>query len=207
MRQINITRDKNGNVNYQTVSIDVTENVFFTNLDSQAAHWPYINPKAASPDFCDNELGPAPSPNSSQCNVPLPTVLTPPGNAVAYTCKFHQNEKGIVKVFAQLAAATTALANAVKGQAIAPQKVVAGGQSPYSISGQLFQITDNQGKVLQSGSSSIGPGLQLNPDQTNSGGIMVSGTPTVSGNYTFTFTVDDGMGENLQQVQYTMKVT
>jgi len=60
--------------------------------------------------------------------------------------------------------------------------------------------------VIQSGSSSIGPGLQLNPDQTNNGGITVSGTPTVSGTYNFTFTVDDDMGRNLQQVQYSMKV-
>ena len=214
MKQIEITRDSNGAVAFESVSIDVTENVFFTNLDPQAAHWPYVD-KAKFPDLCDNQIGPAPSPNSSQCTVPVPqdsTISPPvprtPPYEVTYHCNIegHDQEKGIIEVFAQLAAANTALANAIKGQPIAEQQVVKGGKSPYTITGQLFQITDNQGNVIQSGSSSIGPGLQLNPDQTNNGGITVSGTPTVSGTYNFTFTVDDDMGRNLQQVQYSMKV-
>lgn len=205
MKQINITRDPSGKVIFKTVSIDTTEGVFFTNLDTQAAHWPYLNPQATSPDFCDNQLGPAPSPNSSQCNVPPPASLTPPNNAVAYKCKLHQQEGGIVNVFAPLAAATTALAPATKGAPITAQQVVKGGQSRYTISGAQFQVTANN-NVIDSGSG-IGPGLQLNPDQTNSGGITVTGTPTLSGTYNFTFTVNDAMGKNLQQVQYSMKVS
>ena len=85
-----------------------------------------------------------------------------------------------------------------------PVQVVAGGKSPYTITGQFFQITGNN---PSSGSNSIGPGLKLNPDQTNNGGITVTGIPTVVGTYNFTFTVDDAMGRNLQQVQYSMVVS
>jgi Putative Ig domain len=205
MKQIHITRDSNDKVTFEEVSIDATENVFFTNLDPQQAHWPYLDPKATSPDFCDNQIGPAPSPNSSQCTVPVPSGKNPP-YAVTYKCKLHENEQGTINVFAQLAAGTTALPQASLNTPLpAPVQVVVGGKSPYTVTGQLFQVTDNGG-VIQSGSGSIGPGLQLNPDQQNNGGITITGTPTVAGTYKFTFTVNDGMGKNLQQVQYSMKV-
>ena len=126
---------------------------------------------------------------------------------VSYGCqiKRHGNEKGVVNVFAQLAAADdTTLADATKGQPITEQQVVVGGMSPYAITGQLFQDTDAGGNVIKSGSG-IGPNLQLNAT-TDSNGIWVTGTPTLSGTYNFTFTVNDAMGKNLQQVQYSMKV-
>jgi hypothetical protein len=139
--------------------------------------------------------------------------LTPPNNQVTYGCQIegHGAEKGIINVYAPLAAwvndpagAVTKLKSATKGQPIAEQPVVTGGMSPYSISGQQFQVTDQNGNVIKSGSG-IGPGLQLKA-LPNSGGINVSGTPTMSGTYNFTFTVDDGMGKNLQQTQYVMVV-
>ncbi len=209
MKQINITRDNNGKVTFQEVSIDATENVFFTNLDTQQPHWPYLNPNAASPDFCDNQIGPAPSSNSSQCTVPTPKDLNPPNNKVTYKCKLHPNdpnEQGTINVFAQLAAGTTTLPQvSVNTPLPAPGPVVVvGGKSPYTISGQQFQVTDSAGTVIQSGSG-IGPGLQLSAT-TNNKGISVTGTPTVAGTYKFTFTVDDAMGKNLQLVQYSMKV-
>jgi hypothetical protein len=193
MKQIHITRNSNGTVTFETVSVDVTENVFFTNQDPQQAHWPTLS---------TNQLGPAPSPNSSQCTLPQGTAPY----RVTYGCQIsgHQNEQGIINVFAVLAAGTTKLPQATHGVPITPQQVVVGGQSPYAISGQLFQITDNNNNVIQSGSG-IGPGLQLNAS-TNNTGITVSGTPTVVGTYNFTFTVDDAMGGDLQQVQYSMKV-
>ena len=197
MKQIHIKRD-GGNVTFETVSIDVTENVFFTNLDPQEAHWPTL---------ATNQLGAAPSPNSSQCTVPTPADLNPPNNVVSYGCqiKGHGNEKGVINVFAQLAAADdTTLADATKGQPITEQQVVVGGMSPYAITGQLFQVTDAGGNVIKSGSG-IGPNLQLNAT-TDSNGIWVTGTPTLSGTYNSTFTVNDAMGKNLQQVQYSMKV-
>jgi hypothetical protein len=207
MKQIHITLDNNGTVTFETVSIDNTETVFFTNMDTTEPHWPTL---------ASNQVGPAPSPNSSQCPVPAPldntktppVAKTPPYD-VTYKCKIkgHELEQGIVKVFALLApAANTVLAQATQGKAITEQPVVVGGKSPYAIpiSGQLFQITDANGKVIQSGSG-IGPGLKLNP-QNNNGGITVTGTPTVVGTYGFTFTVNDAMGRNLQQVQYSMKV-
>jgi hypothetical protein len=218
MKQILITRQPDGNVKFKTVSINHTQNVFFTNLDPQEAHWPYLNPKAKAPDFCDNQLGKAPSPNSSQCIVPPPQVKNPkpppdliyqaPPYVVSYGCKFHPDEHGTVKVFPQLSAPTTTLPAASLNQPLpAPVQVVAGGKSPYGISGQQYQITDDQGNVKKSGDGNIGPGLQLNPDQVKNQGITLSGTPSVKGNYTFTFVVDDGMGQNLQQVQYSMKVS
>ena len=211
MKQITIKRDGTGKVTFQTVSIDTTENVFFTNQDPKSEHWPAFPPKPPSTKyqpFTQNKLGASPSPNSSQCNVPPPDDLTPPNNQVTYGCQVagHGNEQGIINVFAPLAEADdTTLAPATKGKAIAVQPLVTGGMSPYTISGQQFQVTDKNGKVLQSGSG-IGPGLKLNPS-SDSSGITVSGTPTVSGTYNFTFTVNDAMGRNLQQSQYTMVVT
>jgi hypothetical protein len=201
MKQINITRDKSGNVTFQEVSMDPTENVFFTNLDPQQAHWPYLNPKATSPDFCDNQIGPAPSPNSSQCTVPSGT----PPYTVIYKCKLHDNEQGTILVFAQLAAGTTTLPQvSVNTPFAAPVQVVVGGKSPYIVTGQQFQVTDNSGNVTK-GQGSIGPGLLLN-DTLDNTGIYVAGIPSQVGTYQFTFNVNDAMGRNLQQVQYSMKV-
>ena len=192
MEQISITRDTNGKVTFKTVSIDVTETVFFTNLDPQQPHWPTL---------ATNQVGPAPSPNSSQCPVPAGT----PPYKVNYKCKIagHENEQGLINVFAVLAAGPTTLAPATKGTPIARQQVVVGGTSKYTISGQLYQIALNN-MIVEEGAG-IGPGLQLNPT-LDSTGVWVTGTPTRSGLYRFTFIVDDGMGGNLQQVQYLMNV-
>ena len=191
--QIHITRDSSG-VKFETVSIDTTETVFFTNLDPTCLHWP---------DLTTNELGAAPSANSSQAPVEAPAGQTPPC-VVTYGCKLHSNEQGTINLFSPLAEENTSLAAATVGTPIAEQQVVSGGKAPYAISGQLFQITDANGKVTQSGSG-IGPGLQLNP-KTSELGITVTGTPTVAGTYNFTFTVNDAMMKNLQQIQYSMLV-
>jgi hypothetical protein len=196
MKLINVTRS-GGQVTFQTVSIDATENVVFSNQDTQAAHWPTL-------PTCTNQLGAAPSPNSSECPVPAPPASSTPPYTVTYGCKYHPQERGTINVFAQLEAATTALPNAVVNQPIAVKQVVSGGQAPYAISDQLYQITNASNQVIQKGSG-IGPGLQLNPGMSAQG-ITVSGTPTVVGTYTFTFTVNDSMGRNLQQTQYTMTV-
>lgn len=205
MKQIKITRDRTGKVTFDTVSIDTTENVFFTNQDTQAAHWPTF---PNNQPFATNQLGPAPSPNSSQCTVPTPADLNPPNNQVTYGCKIagHENEQGLINVFAPLAAVeNTTLPPAAKGKSLPfPQQVVTGGMSPYTVSGQLFQVTDSNGNVISSGSG-IGPGLSLSLSM-NSSGIYVVGTPTMSGIYNFTFTVNDAMGRNLQQTQYVMVV-
>lgn len=194
MQRIKITRDGSNNVDFETVSIDRSENVFFINLDPQEEHWPTL---------ASNLLGAAPSAPSSQCQ-PDPTGAL---NEVTYQCqiKGHEDEKGVINIFDVLAEANQTLAPAVHGQPIARQQVVQGGVSPYQITGELFEVTGAGGVVVQSGSG-IGPGLQLIATTDNTG-IFVAGTPTVSGTYTFTFTVDDGMGANLQQIQYTMKVT
>lgn len=196
MKNIAITRDS-GKVTFETVSIDITENVFFANLDPQAAH---------KPSICNHEIGPAPALPSSECPVP-----PPPGNlllpyTVTYKCEFHTDEEGTINVFAVLAAQNTTLPQATVNQPL-PMAVqlVVGGKSPYNVTEQVFQILDSQGKVIQSGSGSIGPGLQLRV-LPSSLGIWVIGTPTVVGTYNFTFTVNDAMGQNLQQVLYTLIV-
>lgn len=190
---INI-RPGNGTATFDEVSVNNSDNVFFTNLDDKA-HWPTIS---------DDPI--EPSQNSSQCNVPdsngrVPPQENPPYTAT-YNCRIHEAEQGTIKVFAVLAADIVNLKNATKGQPIATQRVVKGGKSPYAISGEIFQVTDNSN--VSSGPG-VGPGLQLNATTDNTG-ITVSGTPTQSGTYTFTFEVNDGMGSNLQQVQYSMKV-
>jgi hypothetical protein len=193
-----------GTVIFETVSINNTDLVFFTNLDTdpdpaKSIHWPEI---------CDEEIDPSSSPpNSSKCLVPAPVDLNPPNNQFVYKCRKvgHAQEQGTINVFAALAPNNVKLAPATKGQSIKEQQVVKGGKSPYDISGEQFQVTDNNNNVIASGSG-IGPELKLNPDQTNSRGITVTGKPMLSGTYKFTFTVDDGMGGNLQQVQYSMVV-
>lgn len=195
MKLINIKRT-GGQVTFEAVSIDITENVVFSNQDNQA-HWPTL-------PTCTNQLGPAPSPNSSECPVPTQGLPGPPYQ-VTYGCRFHPEEQGSIGVYESLAAATTTLAPATAGQAIAAQQVVSGGLAPYRISGELYQITDANNQVIGKGSG-IGPGVRLNPG-TSAQGVTVSGTPTVAGTYTFTFTVNDSMGRNLQQTQYTMTVS
>ncbi len=189
MKQIHITRSNNV-VTFETVSVDNTETVFFTNDDSQAAHWPTIT---------SNQLGPAPSPNSSQCSVPTDA------GPYQYGCKIagHENESGTINVFLQLAAGTTTLPQVTVNSSITPVQVVVGGLPPYQISGQIFQVVDSRGNIIQQGSNSIGPGMSLTPGDS---GIWANGTPTVVGTYNFTFTVNDSAGRNLQQVQYSMSV-
>ena len=80
-------------VGITTAYVDATETVFFTNNDTDHAHWPTI---------CTNQLGPAPSPNSSQCTVPYST----PPYTYTYGCQIagHETEAGIIKVFNAVAA-------------------------------------------------------------------------------------------------------
>jgi hypothetical protein len=192
MKRILITRT-GSKVNFETVNVDNTENVFYINLDPQQPHFPSL---------ASNKLGPAPSPPSSQCQ-PDPTGTLP---QVIYKCLIpgHQNESGIINIFQQLAETNTTLSQATHGQPITEQQVVLGGMSPYQISGEVFEVVGPNNAVIQAGSG-IGPGLQLVPKNDNSG-VWVSGTPTIPGTYKFTFVVDDGMGGNLQQVQYKMIV-
>lgn len=194
MQRINITRDSNNNVVFETVSVDRTENVFFINLDPLEAHWPTL---------ASNQLGAAPSAPSSQCQPDPSGALA----QVTYQCQIagHKNEQGVINIFDQLAETNTTLGPAINGQPISKQQVVQGGMSPYQISGELYEIVGPGGAVIESGSG-VGPGLQLMASTDNTG-VLVAGTPTVSGTYNFTFTVDDAMGENLQQIQYTMVVT
>ena len=110
MKQIHITRDSNGVVHFEPVAIDNTENVFFTNMDKAQPHKPSILKLTGT-----QQLGPYPSPNSSQISVPVPQVTNPkPPPATIpqlpyqydYTCQVagHENEKGTILVFAPLAA-------------------------------------------------------------------------------------------------------
>jgi len=210
MKQINIRR-VNGVVTFDPVSIDVSETVFFTNLDTgvgvdpsgSGTHWPWLTDK--NQPLSDNQLGPAPSPNSSQCTAPTPATGQ---TAVTYGCKFHPGEKGTINVFPLLAAVNAALKPATKGQKIdPPQQVVTGGMAQYAVTDQVFQVTQPNNAVIQ-GSGSIGPGLTLIQKADSKGvwGLWVSGAPTQSGVYNFTFTVTDAKGANLQQTQYSMTV-
>jgi hypothetical protein len=197
MKQIHITRDSSGTVVFEPMSLDATETVFFTNLDPKSEHWP---------DLITNQLGAAPSANSSAFPVPPPATgkVT---NQITYKCKIkgHEKESGTITVYAQLKAVNTSLKAATNGTPIAEQQVVSGGQAPYAISGQQFQITNNN-TIVQYGDGTIGPGLQLNA-KTSDLGVTVTGTPSVVGTYRFTFTVNDAMGRNLQGYQYTMVVS
>jgi hypothetical protein len=193
--KIQITRAGN-DVTFETVSVDNTETVFFTNLDTQEAH---------APTLATNQVGAAPSANSSQSPLPAPPNVNPP-YVVVYGCKLpgHEAEQGIINVFAPLAAANTTL-QANVGQPT-NQQVANGGAPPYAITDLL--VNSN---VPVPGSSTkpgqtlpLAPGVELNQDAN---GISVVGTPTQAGTYNFTFTVNDSMGRNLQQVQYSLTVS
>jgi hypothetical protein len=201
MKQIFIKRDNSGKVTFQTVTVDPTENVFFTNMDTTEAHWPTLS---------DNQVGAAPSPNSSQCPIPVPIddtksppVPKTPPYSVTYKCqiKGHENEQGVINVVAVLSA-TNVTNTATQGQQLNYQ-VVTGGTAPYTITDQVSQFTDANGKAGPVTTGGIGPGLQLTPTNT---GVFVTGTPK-AGTYNFTFTVNDANGRNLQQVQYSLTVT
>lgn len=184
MKRIIITRDGSGNVEFETVTVDDTETVFFFNEDSQSEHWPTI---------CAHPVGAAPSDPSSQCFPETP-----------YGCRIagHGDEQGVINMIQPLAEVNTTLNTATKDQPIAEQQVVTGGLSPYHISGEAFELTNSAGTVTTG--SGIGPGLQL---VAKADGVWVRGTPSVIGTYYFTVIVNDARGLSLQQVQYKMVVS
>jgi hypothetical protein len=198
MKQIFIRRTGNA-VTFDTVNIDPTENVFFTNLDPDQSHWPAFNPKGENPDFCDDEIFPAPSDNSSQCIVPENQTK------VTYGCRIagHDDEQGVINVFDPLAADVTT----IKTTTIQPtrQRVVKGGMAPYKVSSLIVDGDDVPGTSTRPGEPlPIGGGLQLDQDAD---GVSVVGMATQSGTFKFTFTVDDSMGRNLQQIQYSLIIS
>ena len=182
MCKIEITRDSNDTVHFQTISIPETENVFFLNLDPKEAHHPSLLP---------HPLGPAPSPTS------IGAVPHSP-----YTCLIHPGEQGTIDIVPIMNQENADLAPATAGQPIDQQQVVSGGKFPYQISAANFEVRSSDGAVIQSGAG-IGPGLQL---ITNNNGVSVQGTPTISGTYKFIFDVDDAISQNLQQLEYQMAV-
>ena len=198
MKQIFIRRTGNS-VTFDTVNIDNTENVFFTNLDTEQSHWPAFDPKGASPDFCDDELLKAPSDNSSQC--PLPDGES----KVTYGCRIagHDNEQGVINIFEPLATDVTTV-QAVANQQTR-QRVVKGGMAPYRVSGLIVNGADIPGTSTAPGETlPIGGGLVLDQDET---GVIVTGIAGQPGTFSFTFTVDDSMERNLQQVQYSLTIS
>jgi hypothetical protein len=198
-KQIKITRG-GSTVTFETVSITPSELIFWTNEDTQAPHWPSLT---------TNQLGAAPSPNSSATPVTVsPNPIVSPPLVITYSCKIggHGSEQGIVNVFNEFQAASSTALQSVKRGTSTVQTVATGGKSPYSIDGQQFEVTNAQGQVIASGSGP-GPGLTLGPIPTANSGIQVSGAPQVVGTYTFTFNATDAMGLNVQQSQFTLVVT
>ena len=77
MKQIRITRSSDGTVEFETVTVDETENVFFRNLDKET-HWPTIS---------ENKV--PPSKTSSQCFPESEYGCQMPG---------HEHEKGFITI-------------------------------------------------------------------------------------------------------------
>lgn len=206
MKQITIIRD-GSNVTFKTVNIDTTENVFFTNMDPQQPHKPSILKLGTG-----EQLGTFPSPNSSQVPVPPPQVTNPkpppptiaqaPPYQVSYKCEISgHKEMGTINVFAPLAAVANPALKAIKGK-FTRQQLVLGGMPFYKITGLIVNnknIPDPTGVTAP-----IGNDFALVQDNQ---GIWVQGTGAQVETYNFTFTVDDAMGRNLQQVQYSLTVT
>lgn len=184
--RIRITRGSNNQVQFETVTVPDDENVFFVNLDTLAPHQPSILPHVLP------KAPPSP-----------PSIAVVPHSP--YFCLIHAGEQGIINIVPALTSANTNLAPATMGQPIDEQQLVTGGKSPYQVMAEAFEVFDAAtGAVIHSGSG-IGPGLQLivKPDDA---GICVSGTPTVSGIYKFTFSINDAMGGNLEQIECEMVV-
>jgi hypothetical protein len=197
MKQIHIIRVSSTEVKFEPVSVDNTETVFFTNMDPDQPHKPSILHLVG-----DEVLGPYPPiVNSSQCPVPPPAAGT---TEVPYGCDLHADETGVINVYPQLAAVNLAL-TATKGQAI-NSPVVVGGMPPYTITDLIVNNVNVPGSSTGPHERlTIGIGLQL--VQNEDGFISVFGTPREVETYNFTFTVNDSMGRNLQQVQYSLTVS
>lgn len=193
MARIIISRDNSGKVTFEDVSVNITENLFFRNEDAEPHR----------PELLAEPL--APGENSDA--VPVPLRDQPVPYDVPYRCLLHENETGVIHVFAILATKKTAL-TATQGQSTTEQ-VVEGGKPPYLIDN--VTVTDAGGTTTNvPGASSkpgerlpISPGLEL---AQNAKGVWVVGTPTQPGSYNVTFRVDDAMGQNLQQVQCSLTV-
>lgn len=196
MKRIEIKRDANDKVTFTPVSIDNTENVFFINLDPKQPHKPSILKLVGS-----EQLGPAPSPPSSQCPVPPPAAGT---TEVSYGCNVvgHETEKGIINVFAPLAVAPSGTVVPYNTSLFLNARLVVGGKPPYVITGLIVNSKSIPGTSTKPDQMlPIGSEFKLNQDNQ---GIFVFGTATLLQIYHFTFTVNDSMGRNLQQVQYTL---
>lgn len=211
MKQITIIRD-GSKVTFKTVNIDTTENVFFTNMDPKQPHKPSILKLGPN-----EQLGSFPSANSSQVPVPVPYVTNPnpPPPTIAqtpyqfeYTCEMpepeHKTEKGFINVYAQLAAPKITALTAVKGKATR-QLLVSGGMPFYKITDLIVNNKNIPGpSVGDALTLPIGSDFALVQDTQ---GIWIQGTGIQVETYNFTFTVDDSMGRNLRQVQYSLTVT
>ncbi len=132
-KQININR-VDGKVVFEFVSVTQNDSVFWTNNDPQAAHWPVWKMSL-------NQLGPAPSPNSSFCPAyPQAVPVT-----MVYGCALHDDEQGKFDVYAPFA----------PGPAPGPAKVgtayttniATGGMSPYTVL-SLAGTPNNKGITL-----------------------------------------------------------
>src|SRR5580693_7493051 len=101
--RISIDR-KNDKVTFETVSVALSDAVFWINNDPQAAHWP----GSSTQQFTRSQIGPAPSPNSDSFSVFI-KGQTPP-YPISYGCLVsgHTQEIGLIKVYLDFGPAGTA---------------------------------------------------------------------------------------------------
>jgi len=187
--QISIKR-VGGKVEFQTVSVSLSDTVFWTNEDTTEPHWP-------DQKFSRSQIGPAPSPNSDSWPV---AVLVAPYK-ITYGCALHSNETGVINVYADFAPTNKTLKDATAGQAYAQQSLTVGGVGPFTWS--VAPAVALGGGLIYG----VPPGLVIgqapNPNPTS---VVISGTPTTAGSYQFSLQAADSLGNNFQQINYTIKV-
>jgi hypothetical protein len=177
-----ITIKNNGSVAFETVSVPLSETVFWQNLDAAEPHWPNYQGQPMT----RTQIGTYPSTNSDSW--PMPQNTAP--FTVTYQCSLHPGESGSINVYADLAPVAK-LAKGAAGQAYGPQPLTAGGLAPLS-----WALA-----------SALPAGLTISPPSGSGAVLELGGTAPAAGTYQFTLGVTDAAGNNFQQQNYTLTVS
>src|SRR5437660_8025881 len=113
-----------GSVQFEPVSVALSETVFWSNQDKTEPHWPNYQ----NQPMTRTQIGKAPSTNSDSWPIPQNTAPF----SITYQCSLHPGESGQISVYANLAPANTALPAGAAGQAYGQQSLTAGGLAPFT---------------------------------------------------------------------------
>ena len=179
-KQININRNAQGRVVFDVISVEVSDDVFWQNNDTQP-HWPV--------PWCSGlRMDPSKPSNVFQA-YPSGSPTLP--QTVVYGCAMpgHGAEQGVIYVYNDFSIASSQIAGEA-GQA-ATVAVARGGKSPYAISATGLPNWVSLAETAPVDSSA---------------GISATLTNPPAGDFAFTLNTTDALGKNIQQ-QITISIT